>query len=171
MKKILSLMLCFFLTGLMCIPAFALPVNDTREYFEDGSYITVSIENPPENENSMTFFVRLMEFFRKLVEFFTGRNSVSKVKYINYYSSDGRHLWSAYLKADFTYTKKEAICTDARFRMEIYDNDWSLSDSECTKNQNIAEAVFTVQQYKLLVPLKTITKNMTLTCDASGNVG
>lgn len=171
MKKITALLLCLFIIVLSVLPCGAAMITPSeKEYFPDGSYITVTMDDEIREENEMSFFTRLMEFFRKLIEFFKGSRTVSKTKYINYYSSQGDLLWSARLKADFVCTKNSAVCSDARFGIDIFDSDWELISSECTKENNLASADFTVRQYKLLVPLKTIERKITMTCDTNGNI-
>lgn len=168
MKKAISVILCLLLL-IPVIPAFASEESKAeKEEFDDGSYIIVfSIE---EESSPAGFFARIMEFFRKLVEFFTGNKTVSGTKYAEYYSSDGALLWRARLTAEFLCSKNEALCTDALLSVDIFDNDWSLTYSSSEKNKNTAKADVTMQQYKLGVPLKTITKGITIQCTADGNL-
>lgn len=168
MKKILSVILCFILL-MPTVSVFAqeLPQNET-EYFDDGSYITV-FTSDEENE-AAGFFMRIMEFFRKLIELFTGRKTVSGTKYVNYYSSEDELLWSVKLKADFIYSKKEALCSDSVLTADIYDNDWQLLSSSNSEILNRAEADFKIRQYKLGVPLKTIERKLIITCDTDGKL-
>ncbi len=172
MKKITALLLCILIMALSVISCFASaePMAE-KEYLPDGSYITVTTEDGIKEEAEQTFFARLMEFFRKLIEFFRGSRTVSKTKYVNYYSSRDELLWTAKLKAEFVCTKNSAVCSDAQFTMDIYDSDWELISSECTKENNTASADFQVKQYKLFVPLKTIERKITMTCDTKGNIG
>ena len=171
MKKIFALFLCVLISGLCIIPAFASASREEEiEYLDDGSYYISIVSDNKENEYESGIFARLLEFFRKLIDFFRGQKSVSKTKYLNYYSSDGRLLWTAALEADFIYSKNNATCTDADFYMNIYDSDWKLHSSESSFETDTAHAHFSVKQYKLLVPLKTIEKYMTLTCDNKGGV-
>lgn len=166
MKKIVSLILCFSLL-LPTVAVFAQEFPQTeKEYFDDGSYITVFISD--EENEAADFFMKIMEFFRKLIEFFTGRKTVSGTKYVDYYSSENELLWSVKLKADFIYSKKETLCTDSVLTVEIYDNDWQLIYSSNSEILNSAEADFMIRQYKLGVPLKTIERKLTITCDTDG---
>ncbi|MBR3767705.1 MAG: hypothetical protein IKL10_05640 [Clostridia bacterium] len=169
MKRLFSLFLVFYLLSVFSLSAFSSVKTEQREYLEDGSYIEEYFAEEKESEPA-GFFAKLMEFFRKLIEFFTGRKTVTKTKYINYYSLEGELLWSARLRADFIYSKKEAVCTECEFDADIFDSDWKIISSECEKSENKATANFKMQQYKLAVPLKTIEKTLILTCDNNGNV-
>ncbi|MBQ9945023.1 MAG: hypothetical protein IJO68_00690 [Clostridia bacterium] len=169
MKKTVSLILSLLLAVGFVFPVFSFAEHrPEKEIFEDGSYIeTVCLVK---ESSSADFFSRLMDFFRRLIEFFTGQRTVTKTKYVSYYSSEDELLWTASLKAEFVYSDKKAICTDSKFGIDIYDSDWVLLSSENTEDNDKATAEFTVQQYKLGVPLKTINRSITLICDTKGNV-
>ena len=171
MKKLISVFMSILIMCLSLLPAKVSASEDAlKEYADDGSYFTVSIGESSENEKVMGFFERLISFFMKLIDFFRGQRTVTKSKYLNYYASDGELLWTAELKAEFVYSERSAVCASAVFSMELYDTDWSLLSHECSKEGNTATASFSVRQTKLLVPLKTIEKTMTLSCDTRGNV-
>ncbi len=171
MKKILSVLLCVVFIILMAFPVFsAVSQTESKEYLEDGSYFDIVISDSIKEESEGGIFAKIIAFFRQLINFIKGQKTVSKTKYINYYSSDGSLLWTAMLTGEFVYTKYSAVCTLARFDMDIYDSDWKKQDSGCKNEGDTAFAQFSVKQYKLLVPLKTIEKTMTLVCDTSGNV-
>lgn len=170
MKKIISLLLSFIFVFALFSPVSASAQTDTvKESFDDGSYILVETDIKNETEN-FGFLAKLMKFLKRLVEFFTGQKTVTKTKYVNYYSSADELLWSAQLKASFMYSKKEAVCTDSNLQINIYDSDWTVLSSSCEKSENTARADFSVRQQKLAVPLKTIEKTITLVCDRNGNV-
>lgn len=171
MKRIISVFLSIILLLFSVLPAFgAEKPAEEREYFEDGSYITVSVDERPENESTGGIFAKLLDFLRRLIDFFKGQKTVSKTKKLNYYSADDELLWTARLKGEFVYTKNSAVCTLAEFSTEIYDSDWQLVSSSCRETENLAVADFTIRQYKLLVPLKTVERTMKLECDTQGNV-
>ncbi|MBE6791323.1 MAG: hypothetical protein E7535_09080 [Ruminococcaceae bacterium] len=170
MKKTISIFLSALTVLFTALPVSALSVPEEREYCEDGSYFVTTVSDNLKNEAELGIFNRILEFFRKIIEFFTGQKSISKTKYLNYYSSDGDLLWTARLKADFTYTKTSSVCTDSEFGIEIFDKDWTLLSAENSEKDNRAEALFSVKQRKLLVPLLTVSKKITLTCDNGGKV-
>ena len=171
MKKLTALLLCPIIFILSVSPVFAgASVNEEREYLDDGSYLVEVINDGVDNEKEEGIFMKLWGFLKKLIDFFRGRKSVSKTKYLNYYSSDNELLWTARLEGDFIYTKSSAECVASRFGIDIADRDWRLISSGCDKKEDTAMASFSVRQYKLSVPLKTIEKTLTLTCDTKGNV-
>ncbi len=171
MKKLIAV----FLSVIMLLPLSAFCVGAAEEeikveYLEDGSFIESGFCEVREEAESMGILAKLMEFFRKLMEFFTGNKTVSRMKYVYYYSSEGELLWAAFFEGEFRYNKNEAVCTDTDFRCEIYDSDWKLNSSETKTENNKATALFSVRQYKLAIPLKTIERELTLVCDTNGNI-
>lgn len=171
MKKIIAVFLCPVFIILSVFPVFAAGMQkEEREYLEDGSYFIEVVSDSIKKENEQGIFAKLFDFLKRLIEFFKGQKTVTKTKHLNYYSSDNELLWTAKLTGEFIYSKSTAVCSSAEFSMEIYDSDWLLQSSECEEAGDTAAAEFTVKQYKLLVPLKTIEKRMTLTCDTKGNV-
>ncbi|MGN1194518.1 MAG: hypothetical protein ACI4SB_03455 [Acutalibacteraceae bacterium] len=177
MKRIIAMILCAVLLVVPLAPSaiaetVATPETQTQ-YFEDGSYITVGFcEKPPveESENTLTFISRLLNMLKKLVALLSGQKSVSRTKYVDYYDAKGNLLWEIYLTADFTYNGKSAKCTKASISHDIFDSDWKLISSSCTKNGATATGDFSLRQYKLGVPLKLIEKVLTLTCSADGQI-
>lgn len=170
MKKITAVLLSIILLYVSLLPLSATAAEEKREYLSDGSYFVEVVADAAENENFPGILARLLNFLRSLVDFFKGQKTVTKTKYLNYYSSDGELLWSAMLKGEFVCSKKLVICSSSDFNIDIYDSDWSLLSFSCRENENTATADFTVLQTKLLVPLKTVEKTLSLTCDINGNV-
>ena len=170
MKKILAVLLCPLLLFSGVVPAAAVSVPEEREYLDDGSYFVETLFDSVKEEKEETFFSRLFAFFRKLMDFFRGQKTVSKTGYLNYYSSAGELLWTAKLKGNFICSKNSVKCVSADFSVDIYDTDWSLLSSDARAEGDTASADFSIRQQKLLIPLKTIEKSITLTCDKNGNV-
>ena len=178
MKKILCILLCGVLLCVAVWPALATDVPEQRETLEDGSYfVTVLSDDSPfhgeiASEDGLGAMInRLIRFLRQLIQLMSsGTRTVSKTKYVNYYDSNGTLLWTVELTASFTYNKQQATCTYVSRNSETYDRDWSVVSSRAEKSGNTATGWFTVRQTKLGVPLKTIERTLTLTCDANGNV-
>ena len=171
MKRFIAVLIStvLFTFPLLSVEAAAI-TTEKREYLPDGTYFVETVSDSTENESDFGIFARLMSFFRKLIEFFKGQKTVIKTKYLNYYSSEGELLWTAKLKGKFICSRSAVICSSADFSIDIFDSDWTLVSSSCSEQENTAIAEFSVRQTKLLVPLKTITKEMTLICDINGNV-
>lgn len=175
MKKLLTILLCAVLLMLPLLPAaqgaaVSYDLTET-EVLEDGSKLvtTVRVEEQLENE-STGFFALLRAFLQRLLRFFGKTDAVSQTKYLRYYDSKGALLWTAYLNATFTYNGNKATCTKASVACDINDGDWLLEEERAEKNGSTALGTVTVRQHKLGVPLKTITRTLTLTCDKNGKV-
>ncbi len=173
MKKFISLLLCVLLLTGTAAPFASNAQYDETIYLDDGSYLKFSVKDAYSIEQesaSMSFIEKIIEWIKAIFSLFKKEKTVSKAKYTEYYSSNGELLWKVYLKAAFTYDGKTAVCTSSNIYYEIYDRDWSLESSSAKKIENTATGTFTVKQHKLGVPLKEISKTLTLTCDKNGNV-
>lgn len=187
MKKITALILSVLMIFGAALPAFA---TDTAEdeitYFDDGSYLRetytyeeIKWENVVYNDHEYVggeedamgsvgnILLRILHWLKKIL---TNMKKASKSKYIYYYDANGTLLWQASIYAEFEYNGLWATCKVARKHFVRYDADWKLISSECDYEDATATAKFTVKQYKLGIPLKTINKKLTLTCDRKGNV-
>lgn len=175
MKRIIAFLISVVLLALPGFSAYAAAADgEIIECGEDGSYYVTAVSDKApyedENENELTFLTKLLELFKKIIAFLTGKQTVSKTKYVSYYDSRGTLLWTVFLTASFTYNGKEAVCTGASVSHDIVDTDWKMQTAECSKAENTARGFFAVRQYKLGLPLKTIEKELTLRCDTKGNV-
>ncbi|MBQ3137701.1 MAG: hypothetical protein IJB74_09510 [Clostridia bacterium] len=192
MKKTVSVLLCVLISAFSFIPCVGAYQSD-REYFDDGSYImvsdefphveipgdgsfddNVSIEGDFTSESSgdiiSRFLKMIREFIGKVLALLINQKTVTETKYLSYYSSDGDLLWTVYLSADFTYNGKKSVCDDVKTFSIIYDSDWTLISREGTKNGSTASAYFKIRQNKLGVPLKTIERTVSISCDKDGNI-
>ncbi len=191
MKKLIAFLLCTLLLILPLYPAVSAESAESGiEHFDDGSYMTVTYskpytENPPDNdnigsgedyndsvaENAPSALTRLICWFKDILnKIFAKQSTVTKTKYCNYFSSDGELLWSVSLKGKFTYNHRKAVCVSSEMNYEILDSDWKMISTDHTEDGNTARGEFTIKQYKLGVPLKTIERTLTLACNKNGNV-
>lgn len=178
MKKLLSLLLVFLMLIPMIFSASAKePVNE-NQYFEDGSYISVTYEKPEvpgdeditqEAQDSPGVLIRFLRQLRKIFSFILGE-SITKTKYVSYYDNRGTLLWCVYLSAEFTYNGLFSYCRTSRLDRAVYDSDWKLVQGESYEKGDTAFGSFTMQQYKLGVPLRAISEEISLTCDKKGNI-
>ena len=166
----LSLLFCL----LPAVNAAAPPeTRETTETLEDSSYFTVTVGERVHNESAETGqnpFDRLIALLRRLIRLLMNQKTVSKSKYVSYFASDGTLLWTVYLNADFMYNGKSAVCDDVSLTVEILDADWRNLSAQSGKNGDTAYGRFSMRQYKLGVPLKTVEKELTLTCRPDGSV-
>ena len=87
-----------------------------------------------------------------------------------HYDSGNTLVWEASITATFTYNGTTASCTSVSKSTTIYNNSWRCTASSCSKSGATATGNFTFKHYVLGVPVKTINKTLTLTCDPNGNV-
>lgn len=151
MKRIV----CIALVMALFLSVFAVDVNasevynyEAREYHDDGSYIVIRI-----HENDMRL---------------TGTKSGNKV--YEYYASNGELQWSAVLFGNFTYTGATSSCSASSVSVTVYNTEWRLISKESNRNGNTAFGEVTMERVVLGVTISKITRNMSLTCDANGNL-
>ncbi len=171
MKKLICFILCILLLGTVCAPAVSAAEDRETEIFDDGSYLVITSGPFVDAEESfISFLSRIINWFKNIFRLLQGIQTAKETKYANYYSSDGRLLWSVHLTGEFTYNGKSSICTGSNITSKIYDPDWELLSSSHSERDNTATGSFVVKQYKLGVPLKEIERTLTLTCDKDGNI-
>ena len=176
MKRFMTSVLCLILLFLLITPAVSAiqPENTQTEVLENGDSLVSGIGDPlltaaPEDTPAATLS-NLIRFLKRLIFFFTGTKTVEKSKYLRYYDQNGVLLWEATLTAEFAYSSKQVQCEDARLSFVSLDWDWTLVSRQTVKTGDTALGTISVKQTKLGVPLQTITRTITLTCDSNGNV-
>ena len=176
MKRILAAALCFLTLVLCLIPAVsAADAEDPRtETLENGDRLVTGIGEPllqgaPEDAGVATL-ARLLRFFRRLVHLLTGTKTTERSKYLRYYDHNGVLLWEATLTAEFAYSARRVRCERATLSFVSQDPDWSLVSRQTETAGDAARGTVSVRQTKLGVPLQTVTRTLTLTCDSNGNV-
>ncbi len=150
MKKLTSILLtAITLILTTCFSTNAIKPSEVIdiEYFDDGSYIVVTIEEVSSTKGSKT-----------------------KTKNYYFHNSNEVLQWKATLTASFTYNGSTASCTSASASYVIYDNSWHNTQSTASKSGATATGNFTFKHYVLGIPTKTINKTLTLTCDRNGNI-
>lgn len=150
--RILSTILAFALL-IAVIPEYAYASVDLDYYsdviyLEDGSYITISIDE------------------------FSARSSGTKTgrKTYTYRDSDGVALWTAVLTASFTYTGSSSTCTSASCSVTVSDSDWYEKSNTTTRSGNTATTALVMGQKFLGITVSTHNYTLTLSCDANGNL-
>jgi len=185
MKRTVALILSFVLLILpLNLTAFAVEKN---EVFDDGSYIAVGFlddvgdDEATDSEDAVSGILALIKrIISKILEFFTGKKtenktenkdrSIIRTKYITYYDKNGVMLWKVYLRGEFKYNGEKSECISSGVYYVIEDPDWEMLNYKATKNGAQAKGEFKIRQFKLGVPLKTVEKTFTITCDKNGNV-
>lgn len=163
MKKIASILLAAIVLTLL-VPVFAsaetgisLPetgINDVStyiEYFEDGSYLVITIEQTPS--------ARASTYTKE------GHKSA------DFYNSDHELQWEYILVGTFQVTSGvSAVCTNSTYEYTIHNSSWSLTDHNNTYSGNVAYGTATFKKKVLFITTSTQNVDARLTCDAYGNL-
>lgn len=149
MKRVLSI----FLTLTIAICVFPMYANATGKEdnivcFDDGSYLTVEI----------------------ITNGLRASGTVTGNKINTYYDSEGNAKWQAVLTGSFSYTGSSATCTSASVDVTIYDSNWYVVSKSASKSGNTASASVTMGRKVAGVTLSKVHADLTLSCDANGNL-
>lgn len=117
-------------------------------YFEDGSYITESVEANGARAS--------------------GTKTGTKTK--SYYGSDGDLKWKAVLTGKFTYNGTSATCTSASMDVTISDSTWYVISKSASKSGNTAYGTATIGEKVLGVTVREVPVDLSLSCDKDGNL-
>ncbi len=133
------------------INAMAASIQSTEErsvYFEDGSYITVTLSEVQTRAS--------------------GTKSGSKT--YRSYTSDGTEEWRAVLTGTFTYTGSSATCTASSCNITISNTAWYVVSKTATKSSNTAKASITMGRKLLGVTIEKKSADLSLSCSANGTL-
>ena len=149
MKRIISCILIAVLT-LSVIPftCFAADTEVVVICYEDGSYMTETIS---------------AQGFRA-----SGTKTGTKTR--NYYNADNTLAWKVVLTGKFTYTGSSATCTSSSISTEIYESGWYTVSKNAGKSGNSATGTAVIGEKVLGVTTGKIQVDLTLSCDANGNL-
>lgn len=149
MKRLLCTILVLLL-ALSTLPTAGHASETESEivYFEDGTFLRVTI-----------------------AEYGTRASGTKTATKTYEYSNDsGSVLWKAVLSGTFTYTGTSTTCTASSCSVTVYDSSWYQVSKTVGKSGNTANATLTMGHKLLGVTITKKTVNMTLTCDANGNL-
>ena len=96
--------------------------------------------------------------------------SITGNKRYTYYDSDDVSQWRVTLTGKFTYTGSSATCTSSSVDVAIYDSSWYISSKSASKSGNKATGNVKMGDRPVDVTLSIVPVNLTLTCDANGNL-
>ena len=153
MKRITS----FVLIGCMLLCLFPVLSNadedrcgnmEMVEYLSDGSYFVTEIER-----------IETLD-----------KGTVSFLKQLHYYNSSDDLQWTMKLNAAFTYNGTTAACTSCSVTYTIQNTAWHYDSKQETIDGNVATGTLTMVKKLLGIPIKTVTRTLTITCDKDGNV-
>ena len=151
MKRILSLVVVTMII-ISIIPIACLAQTDNSEkiimQYSDGSYITESVT----------------EYAARA----SGTKTGTKTR--TYYSSNGTTLWKVVLTGSFSFTGTSSTCASSSCNATIYDSAWYVISKSSGKSGNTATASATIGERVLGVTVSRVPVELTLTCDANGNL-
>ncbi len=154
MKK--NIFISFILTVAVMISCFSMPVHAAEEeivtstvieYFDDGSYLVTTITEEVNNSRATTK---------------TGSKTAT------HKNSDGETLWTYKVTGTFSYTGSSSTCTAVSDSYTISNDNWHMSSHSCSKSGNKASGTVTMKYKVLGITTKTVSKDVSLTCSATG---
>lgn len=155
MKKsifISFIMTIAFILNCNTMPTYATQkqiIDTTIEYFEDGSYAVITIIEELDNSRATV-------------------KSGSKV--YTYSGSNGETLWTYKITGTFSYTGSSSTCTAVSDSYTISNDNWHMSSHSCSKSGNTAYGTVTMKYKVLGITANTITRNISLSCSATGTL-
>lgn len=151
-KRALSFILIFVLifSGLS-VQSYAATDNTYTQirYLEDGGYIITTITEETLSRST---------------------SSKTATKRETRYNGDGSMAQQILLRGEFTYTGTTSTCTSSTITVNIYDTAYSKDSSSAWRNGNTAYGSATIKRKVLGVTVATNTYNLSVTCDANGNL-
>ena len=149
MKRVLPIFLVLTI-AIFVFPMYANAAEKENNvvYFDDGSYMTAEV----------------------ITNRMRASGSVTGNKIKTYYDSEGNTKWKAVLTGSFTYTGSSATCTSASIDVTISDSNWYVVSKSASKSGNTASASVTMGKKVAGVTVSKVSANLTLSCDANGNL-
>ncbi len=89
---------------------------------------------------------------------------------ISHKDSDGTTLWTYKITGTFSYTGSTSTCTAVSDSYTISNDNWHMSSHSCSKSGNTANGTVTMKYKVLGITANTITRNISLSCSASGTL-
>ena len=149
MKLMKHFLIALLILSILPLNALAAPSTQSDSniiYFDDGSYITISVTSV----DSRSSFTR-----------------IGSKTYV-YNNALGTKKWEATITGTFTYDGTVSTCTTSSISVNILDTSWYIVSQSASKSGNTATGVL-VMGYKFLgVTTDKRTVNLSLTCDANG---
>lgn len=135
------------------------PNNSSIEMLKNGYYIETVISSD----------TLLSENVFNISRFYTSK-TITKTKTTYYKNSSGSILWSVSIKATFSYNGRSSKCTSCSHSTTAPGKSWSISSCTSSKSGNQATAKAVATQTGTDGTKYNITKSVTISCDANGNI-
>lgn len=155
---ITSILILVYITPALAIehsPINASKSNSTAMYIDNISneyYAIISIEEEIASNTTRTISTK------------TGKKTYTV------YNNDSEVAAQFVLTGTYTYNGNTSSCTGASYSTSVYDDNWKFTSASTSKLGAVASGQFTVKHYSLSVNNQTVSKTITLTCDAKGNL-
>lgn len=104
------------------------------------------------------------------INFFSTTNTKTASKIYNIKNSSNEILATFKLTGIFSYNGNTSSCTRSSHSTAINDTRWKFVSSTSSKSGNVAIGTFTAKYYLFEIETQTISKTITITCDANGNI-
>ena len=150
MKKIISVVL-IFITVFVSIPFSIAETNPSALSDTTGYYVTELNEVFPDGDSG----TRGYRYF---------------VKTLSYYDSNDQKQWDMKLAGAFSFDETSVTCTSASVTYTIYNSNWHFQSKNAWPSGNTANGTLTMAKKFLGITVQTVTKSLTITCDANGNI-
>ena len=144
MKKILLVFITFFIVFVSLVDVNA--INAKEQYYFETVIETETITKT----------------------YATGSKTASKTLYVK--NASDQVLWYVKVTGTFTYTGSSSTCTSSSVTAEAYDTNWKIISKSSSKSGKTANAIAKGGMYRNGLIIETLTKNVSLTCDANGNL-
>ena len=95
---------------------------------------------------------------------------VSGSKPYYYYDANSVLQWTAVLSGSFSFNGSTSFCTGAACSTSVQNGNWNESANNSSYAGNSAFASVTMVRKFLFIVVQTETVNISLTCDANGNL-
>lgn len=151
-RRFISLLLSVVILIGFSITAFASEVQ-TVEYYEDGSSLTIILEEDPVLTRGTVF-------------------NKSGNGLLIFRDNNNNKVWEVRFYATFKVNQGvSATCTEAYFSTPtIYDSSWRYVTDTTSKNGNKASGTITMKKYFMGLPVRTETPSIEILCDNYGNL-
>lgn len=134
--------------------------NDYTIYFDDGSFIRV--ETFSENVSTV-----LLSTIPNETESYIKKGT----KNVTMYRSNGTMLWNYYLTGDFEIIPGvSATALNSSYEVTNKSSGWKFSNGSSYTNGNRVEGRGTFKHVVLFITIKTVTIEINLAADSSGNI-
>ena len=157
MKNFITIILVLCLFGTITASAIndvAIDDNSEIEYLSDGSYIVTTLN------------VYVVEGQARNTSY---QKVASKTK--TNYDSNGNLIWKYTLTCTFTVDEGvSAVCTYAAYSTSINDNSWSFNNASTYWEGNVGYGKGLFQKKFLFVITQSVEIDISITCDAYGNI-